>query len=123
MAGAFDHVAVEFALAERTVVVGAAVFDRVDLAGGEATERDAASGHLNHAGGAGEQIVERSDPLGVHLGAHSLTTVWGIWSWASISSSSTSRRCGSAMPSTISARKPRTTIRSATSGGMPRACR
>lgn len=117
MAGTLDPVAIEFAFAEGAIVVGAAIFYCVEIAVLDPTERDALTADLNDSGGAGFNVIKIADLFEAHEAPFAGS------SWISTSSSITSRMCSSGTPSAISARKPRTTMRSATLGGMPRAWR
>ena len=117
MAGTLDPVAIKFAFAQRSVVVGAAIFYCVEIAVFDSAERDALTADLNDSGGAGFDLIEVADLFEAHEAPFAGS------SWISTSSSITSRMCSSGTPSAISARKPRTTMRSATLGGMPRAWR
>src|SRR5438552_5709001 len=129
VARAFDAVTLELALVERSAVVRADVVDRVELAVYVA-ERDAFSIDLVHADSRGRRLArlrDRHEALGFRrFFRHALKTSSYVsapalppafWRTASITRS---RRRSSEIRSTTSAKKPSTSMCSATSFGMAR---
>jgi hypothetical protein len=64
--GALNPVAVELAFTKRTVVMRAAVLDRVQLSVLDAAQRDALPAHFNHTGGTRLNLVEAANSFNAH---------------------------------------------------------
>ena len=117
---ALDVPVLDLALGQGDVGVRADVGDREDLTAG-ARDAHRTAGELHAQGAVLGELGQRAGALqsGSRLGAHAKARS----SSASMVAMSRSSSAGTPRSSTTSAKKPRTTMRRATSAGIPRDCR